>query len=160
LSIGQRQQDLGSRRDRLRSGLQARAHGEAILACDYFTVDTVFFKRLYVLFFLELASRRIVFRCAARKLGQEFLVHYHQAYAHIRDLTSDCPAPAPHAGPLSQANGVVRHIAPRPLFRARGRTSGCSLKDVEVELGAQGPASDAESPFCTSLTTASNVMSK
>jgi hypothetical protein len=36
-----------------------QAHGRAILACDYFTVDTVFLKRLYVLFFLELASRRI-----------------------------------------------------------------------------------------------------
>ncbi len=31
------------------------------LACDYFTVDTVFLKRLYVLLFLELASRRVVF---------------------------------------------------------------------------------------------------
>ena len=29
------------------------------MACDFFTVDTVFFKRIYVLFFLELATRRI-----------------------------------------------------------------------------------------------------
>ena len=33
--------------------------GKAILVCHYFTVDRVFLKRLYVLFFLELASRRI-----------------------------------------------------------------------------------------------------
>ena len=48
-----------------RAGLTWRrflqAHGRAILACDYCTVDTVFLKRLYVLFFLELASRRILF---------------------------------------------------------------------------------------------------
>ena len=29
-----------------------------ILACDFFTVDTVFLKRIYVLFFIELASRQ------------------------------------------------------------------------------------------------------
>jgi transposase len=37
--------------------LTAQAHG--ILACDFFTVDTVFFKRIYVLFFLELATRQV-----------------------------------------------------------------------------------------------------
>jgi len=46
-----------------------RAHGKAILACDYFTVDTVFLKRLYVLFFLELASRRIVFTACGEHPG-------------------------------------------------------------------------------------------
>jgi hypothetical protein len=30
-----------------------------ILACDFFTVDNVFFKRIYVLFFLELATRQV-----------------------------------------------------------------------------------------------------
>jgi transposase InsO family protein len=30
-----------------------------IVACDFFTVDTVFLKRIYVLFFLELAARRV-----------------------------------------------------------------------------------------------------
>src|SRR5213078_2943053 len=30
-----------------------------IVACDFFTVDTVFFQRLYVLFFLDLATRQV-----------------------------------------------------------------------------------------------------
>jgi putative transposase len=37
--------------------LRAQAHG--ILACDFFTVETVFLKTLYVLFFIELGSRRV-----------------------------------------------------------------------------------------------------
>jgi transposase InsO family protein len=36
-----------------------RAHGESILACDLFTVDTVRLRRLYVLVFLSIGSRRI-----------------------------------------------------------------------------------------------------
>jgi len=36
-----------------------RANRESILACDFFTVDTVWLRRLYVLVFLSIGSRRV-----------------------------------------------------------------------------------------------------
>ena len=41
-----------------------RAHGESILACDFFTVDTVWLQRLYVLAVLSVGSRRIEYPLA------------------------------------------------------------------------------------------------
>jgi putative transposase len=36
-----------------------RQHGDSILACDFLTVDTVWLRRLYVLVFLSIGSRRV-----------------------------------------------------------------------------------------------------
>src|SRR5438477_1902452 len=36
-----------------------RQQGESILACDFLTVDTVWLRRLYVLVFLSIGSRRV-----------------------------------------------------------------------------------------------------
>jgi putative transposase len=36
-----------------------RQHGNTVLACDLFTVDTVWLRRLYVLFFISIGTRRV-----------------------------------------------------------------------------------------------------
>ena len=40
-----------------------KAQASAIVVSDFFSVDTVFLRRLYVLLFMELASRRIIWFC-------------------------------------------------------------------------------------------------
>jgi putative transposase len=48
-----------------------RAHADSIIACDFFTVETIWLRRLYVLVFLELNSRRVhIAGCAANPDGR------------------------------------------------------------------------------------------
>jgi hypothetical protein len=47
-----------------------RAHADSIIACDFFTVETLWLARLYVLSFLELGTRRVHFAgCTASPDG-------------------------------------------------------------------------------------------
>ncbi|MGD9734039.1 MAG: hypothetical protein AB7V58_00270 [Solirubrobacterales bacterium] len=36
-----------------------RLQAKSMIACDFFTVDTVVLRRIYVLFFIELSNRRV-----------------------------------------------------------------------------------------------------
>ena len=48
-----------------------RAQAASIVACDFFTVQTAFLRRYYVLFFIELSSRRVhLAGCSAHPSGR------------------------------------------------------------------------------------------
>jgi hypothetical protein len=43
-----------------------RAQSQAVLACDFFTVDSVLLDVIYVLIFVELETRRLIFSATTR----------------------------------------------------------------------------------------------
>ncbi len=61
-----------------------RAHGESILACDFFTVDTVWLQRLYVLAVLSVGSRRIEYLACTSKPNTAWMLQ--QARNLLMDL--------------------------------------------------------------------------
>lgn len=50
-----------------------RSQAEAIWACDFFTVETAFLRTLYVLFFIEVGSRRLHVTTSTRNPSGEFV---------------------------------------------------------------------------------------
>jgi hypothetical protein len=58
-----------------------RQHSATMLACDFFTVETVWLTRIFVLFFVSLECRRVEFvastrnRTAAGPLGASLCAH-------------------------------------------------------------------------------------
>jgi transposase InsO family protein len=51
-----------------------KAHGESILACDFFTVDTVWLRRIYVLAFLSIGNRRIEYVACTSKPNTDWML--------------------------------------------------------------------------------------
>jgi hypothetical protein len=76
-------------------------HAHTLLACDFFTVDTVFLKRIYVLSFVELATRQV----------------------HVIGMTGQPPA---HGSPAHRRR-TAPGDCPWRVHRALQRTSAASL---------------------------------
>ena len=110
-----------------------RAHGELILACDFFTVDTVWLRRLYVLVFLSIGSRRI-----------EYVVR--QAGHSLDAAEGSQPADGTRR---SRPRGAVPDPRPRRVVPARprrlvggredqGHSHACAGAECERAHGALG----------------------
>ena len=50
-----------------------RAQADGILACDFFSIETVFLRTLYVLFFIEIGSRRLHLTTSTRNPSGNFV---------------------------------------------------------------------------------------
>jgi transposase InsO family protein len=62
-----------------------RAQATGVLACDFFTVETVFLKTLYVLFFIEIGTRRVRVMTSTRNPGGAFVTQQARNLAFDRD---------------------------------------------------------------------------
>jgi putative transposase len=66
-----------------------RAHAKSMLAVDFFTVETVSLRRLYVLFFVELSTRRVHFAgCTANPTGAWVTQHARQFTWTLRERST------------------------------------------------------------------------
>jgi putative transposase len=99
-----------------RSFLQA--HGESILACDFFTVDTVRLRRLYVLVFLSIGSRRVeYFACTSKpdtawmlQQARNLLIALDDRDREVRFLIHDRDAKFPRAFDALMATEKIKVI--------------------------------------------------
>jgi putative transposase len=95
-----------------------RTHGESILACDFFTVDTVWLQRLYVLVFLSVGSRRVEYLACTSKpntawmlqQARNLLMELDEGGRQTRFLVQDRDAKFPRAFDALLANDGVKVI--------------------------------------------------
>ncbi len=95
-----------------------RAQGESILACDFFTVDTVWLQRLYVLVFLSIGSRRIEYvACTSNpntawmlQQARNLLMELDDRHRRVRFLIHDRDAKFPSAFDALLASEAIKVI--------------------------------------------------
>src|SRR5215217_870452 len=107
-----------------------RAHGESILACDFFTVDTVWLRRLYVLAFISIGSRRVEYFAITSKpdtawmlqQARNLLIELDDHDRQVRFLIHDRDAKFPRAFDAFLENDRITVIGRPSGRRTRTRT--------------------------------------
>jgi putative transposase len=120
------------------------SQASSMLACDFFSVDTVLLRRLYVLFFIEIDTRRIYLAGAttnpvgewvtqqARNLGMELAERSRSARFLIRDRDSKF---TPSFDEIFRTEGIRIIMTLFDLLgqtRSRSASSGLSAESVST----------------------------
>jgi putative transposase len=117
-----------------------RAHAESMLACDFFTVETLWLGRLYVLFFLELGTRRVhLAGCTANPDGRWTGQQARQFAWSLCERTEADPFPDPR--PRHQIQPRLRRRLPQRGYRDHPHpVSGAERERVRRTLGRHRPS--------------------
>jgi hypothetical protein len=94
-----------------------------MLACDFFTVDTVLLRRLYVLFFIEVETRRVYLSGVTSNLATEWVVaehgDLHVLLVGCRAKPEEVKEPADEQERDGAAHAGDRDTCAAPLLRGR-----------------------------------------
>jgi putative transposase len=123
-----------------------RAHAASMVACDFFTVETLWLRRLYVLFFLELGTRRVhLAGCTANPDGgwavqqaRQFAWSLCERTTAIRFLIHDGDRKSVARSTTSSRVRASRSSAPRFGRRRRMRSlnAGSARSDGTASTGS------------------------
>jgi putative transposase len=87
--------------------LASQANG--ILACDFFTVETVWLRTPYVLFFIEISSRKVQLAGVSARPHSAWVTQTQQARNVCFEMDS-LETPEPRAAAASRGDGAVVRV--------------------------------------------------
>jgi hypothetical protein len=146
-----------------RSFLQT--HADSILACDFFTVDTVWLRRLYVLVFLSVGTRRVEYLASTSKpnsawmlqQARNLLMDLDDRERQARLLIHDRDAKFPRAFDALLGSEKIKIIRTPSRHRTRTGTwsagSAASAASASTGCWSSAAVSSSTSSVSTSVTT-------